>query len=120
MKGVLIVGHGSRRKETELVLKSVVDKVRQKLSGTPTEIAYMEFGEPNIPAGLNALVEIGVDEIVVVPYFLFDGVHIRDDIPQILEDYKKVNPNIKLKMGNPLGEDPRLAEILIDRIEAVI
>ena len=120
MKGVLIVGHGSRRKETELVLQSVVAMARRKLSEIPTEIAYMEFGDPNIPTGLDTLAAAGVDEIAVVPYFLFDGIHIREDIPHILEEYKAAHPNIKLKMSSPLGEDPRLADILADKIKEFI
>ena len=121
MKGVLVVGHGSRRKETELVLQSVVNMAQDELlAEMPIEIAYMEFGERNIPAGLDVLVAGGVDEIAVVPYFLFDGVHIREDIPAALEQYKSANPNIKLTMGSPLGEDPRLAAILVDRIMEIV
>ena len=116
MRGVLIVGHGSRRKETELTLESVVAMTKNKLSETPMEIAYMEFSERTIPAGLDSLITQGVDEIAVVPYFLYDGIHIREDIPEVLEEYRSVHPNVKIKMGRPLGEDERLAAILTDRI----
>jgi len=116
MKGVLIVGHGSRRKETEQILESVVAAARKKLPEVLTEIAYMEFSEQSIPVGLDKLIIRGVDEIAVVPYFLFDGVHIKEDIPEALEEYKTMHPGLKITMGKPLGEDKRLAEILVDRI----
>ena len=116
MKGVLIVGHGSRRKETERTLESVVKMARQKLPETLMEIAYMEFSDRDIPAGLNALAEGGASEIAVVPYFLFDGIHIQEDIPEALEQYRAAHPNIKITMGSPLGVDERLAEILADRV----
>ena len=116
MKGVLIVGHGSRRKETEQILESVVEMARTKLQEIPTEIAYMELSERNIPTGLDALIAQGVDDIAVVPYFLFDGVHIKEDIPQAIEEYKSAHPNIKFNMGSPLGADQRLAAILADRV----
>ena len=93
---------------------------QERLAEIPIEIAYMEFGERNIPAGLDSLVAGGADEIAVVPYFLFNGMHIREDIPAVLEQYKAANPDIKIKMGSPLGADPRLAEILADRIIEVI
>jgi len=116
MKGVLIVGHGSRRKETELTLESIVAMAKKNLVDTPMEVAYMEFSERTIPAGLDSLITQGVDEIAVVPYFLYDGIHIREDIPEALEEYKSAHPGIKIKMGKPLGEDQRLAAILTDRI----
>jgi len=116
MKGLLIVGHGSRRKETEQILESVVEMARKKLPEIPAEIAYMEFSKRDIPAGLDSLIAQGVDDIAVVPYFLFDGVHIREDIPQMIGEYKSAHTEIKFKMGNPLGADRRLAAVLADRI----
>ena len=120
MKGVLIVGHGSRRKETELILESVVEMARKKLPEIPVETAYMEFSDSRIPTGLDALAARGADEIAVVPYFLFDGVHIREDIPKALEEYSSAHPETKIIMGQPLGEDGRLAEILADRIKGAL
>jgi len=116
MKGVLIVGHGSRRIETERILESVVEMTRKELPETIMEIAYMEFGKQNIPAGLDVLAGQGAVEIAVVPYFLFDGIHIKEDIPEALEEYQATHPNIKISMGSPLGADKRLAAILADRI----
>ena len=120
MKGVLVVGHGSRRKETEQILQTIVEMARDMLPEMPVEIAYMEFGERNIPTGLDSLTAVGVDEIAVVPYFLFDGMHIRQDIPQALEEYRQAHPNLSIKMGRPLGADKRLAEILAARITETI
>lgn len=116
MKGVLIVGHGSRQKSTEQTLEAVVEMTRLKLSEALIEIAYMEFGEQSIPLGLSALVEQGAKEIAVVPYFLYDGIHIRDDIPKALDEFKAANCNVRIVMGKPLGADERLASILSDRV----
>lgn len=116
MKGILIVGHGSRQKSTEQTLEAVVEAVRLNLPEMPVEIAYMEFGEQNIPSGLSALLRQGADEIAVVPYFLFDGIHIREDIPQALEEFQAAHPHLRITMGRPLGSDERLAAILSDRV----
>ena len=120
MKGVLIVGHGSRQKSTERILESVVEMVRPALSGARVEIAYMEFGARNISDGLDALVRQGAEKIAVVPYFLFDGVHIREDIPQALKAFQVSNPHIEIELGRPFGVDERLAAILSDRAREVL
>ncbi len=116
MKGVLILAHGSRIKETKDTINEVVAMVREKIDNCPLEIAYMEFCEENIPHGIKALVEKGVDEIKVVPYFLFAGIHIKEDIPNEIGECLKDYPNVKVEMGNTLGVDERLADILVDRI----
>ena len=120
MKGVLVVGHGSRQKSTEQILEFVVTTARRNLPDTVIEIAYMEFGEKDILSGLNTLTEKGVSEIAVVPYFLFDGMHIRKDIPAILDKFKAKNENVKIAMGRPFGADDRLAAILLDRIKEIL
>lgn len=118
MKGIMILAHGSRVQTTRDTIETVVSMVKDKinLEEMPLEIAYMELCSPNIEAAIRALAEKGVDEIKVVPYFLFEGIHIKEDIPNEINEALVDFPNIKVTMGKTLGADPRLAEILADRI----
>lgn len=118
MKGVMILAHGSRIQSTRDTIETVVSMVREKidLKDTPVEIGYMELCEPNIYKAINTLVKKGVDEIKVVPYFLFEGIHIKEDIPNELNEALVDYPGVKITMGKTLGADPRLADILADRI----
>jgi len=54
--------------------------------------------------------------LLVLPYFLDDGVHSRGDIPNIVRDIGKAYPSLKLVMGMPLGFDPLLVELVGKRI----
>lgn len=120
MKGVLILAHGSRQKSTERTLEQVVDMVRQQLPRTLIELGYMEFSGKNIAAGLAALQRQGADEIVVAPYFLFDGIHIREDIPGEIAAFQQDHPGVRVCLGETLGADPRMAQILADRVRACL
>ena len=116
MNAILILAHGSRATETEKTLDAVVEMVRKMLPDTIIEAAYMEFGRVNITVGLDNLIERGAEEIKVIPYFLFDGMHIRQDIPDELGAYMAAHSGVKVTLGRTLGADIRLAEILRDRI----
>jgi Uncharacterized conserved protein len=116
MKGVLILAHGSRVEETKNTINQVTDMVRKNITDMPVEIAYMEFCEENIEHGIKTLADMGVTEIKAVPYFLFEGIHIRKDIPTEIEEILRKYPNVTVKMGRTLGVDQRLADILTDRI----
>ena len=115
MNGVLILAHGSRAKQTEQTFEAVVEMAKNKVD-VPVEIAYMEFSEKNIESGFNALLAQGINHIKVVPYFLFSGMHIKQDIPEEIAAFLEKHPNIHIEMGETLGADPRLADILADRI----
>ena len=124
MKGVLILAHGSRRKETENTLKAVIGALKEELEQTgevnEIETAFLQFSERNLHAGLKALTDKGVEEIVVAPYFLFEGIHILEDIPDEIAGFTKQYPHIKIRLAKPLGKDKRLAMILKDRIMELI
>lgn len=115
-QGILILAHGSRQKETEETLQAVVSLLKGKLPEMEIETAFLQFSERNLEYGLNALMKKGIEEIKVIPYFLFEGVHLKEDIPKEIEDFLKDHPNMKITLGRTLGADQRLAEILKDRI----
>lgn len=116
MTGILLLAHGSREKKTLDTMEHITNEVRKQLEMDLVDCAYMEFCDMNIEKGLDSLVSKGVDEVIIIPYFLFEGIHIKEDIPNELEEYKKNNPNLKIKFGNTLGTDKRLAMIVADRV----
>ncbi len=120
MKGIIILAHGSRRTSTEETLTKVIDMLKTKMPESHIEYGFMEFSEKTIEKGLDALVAKGVKEIVAVPYFLFDGIHIHEDIPEELEKYTSAHKDLTIKLGETLGADPRLADIMADRVSKAI
>ena len=116
MKGVLVIAHGSRAKETEDTLDEVLSMAKTKIPETIIECAFMEFSDRTVDKGISALAAKGVTEINVVPYFLFSGIHIKEDIPNMITTSAARFPDVKVKMGEPFGTDERLADILVDRI----
>ena len=117
MNGVLLLAHGSRAPETALTMEKIAEMTRRRLPGLPIQTAFMQFHDMNIEKGLLALMEQGVMKVKVVPYFLFDGVHIKEDIPGELAAFGQAHPQMEITLGKTLGEDGRLAEIVAERIE---
>lgn len=119
MNGVLILAHGSKRQETEKTLSSLVDKVKQKTGEDLVVPAYLQFSEQNMEAGIKQLIAKGAKNIKVVPMFLFDGVHVTQDIPEELNEIRAKYPAIKIRMSEHLGDDDRIAEVIADRIRSL-
>jgi sirohydrochlorin ferrochelatase len=117
VKGILVVAHGSRAKETESTLDAILSMVRTKQPEVIIEHAFMEFSERTVEKGVATLVTKGVTEIKIVPYFLFMGIHMKEDIPRMVSECVANFPNLKISMGESLGTDERLADILVDRMK---
>ena len=119
MDGTLILAHGSKRYETEGILNSLIDKVRKKTGNELVCSAYLQFSGQNFEAGIEQLVKVGADNIRVVPLFLFDGIHVTEDIPRELEGIKAKYSGITISMSRHIGDDDRLVDIIADRMTAL-
>ncbi|MDA8053885.1 MAG: CbiX/SirB N-terminal domain-containing protein [Deltaproteobacteria bacterium] len=118
-ESIVLLGHGSRRSEANNILKSIVKIIKPKFLGINIEYAFLELAEPNIRDIIEKLVANRYDSIYVIPYFLYSGNHVSRDIPEILGEYREKYPDIKLKLGDYLGIDERLAELVMERIESI-
>ena len=115
MRGVLVVAHGSRREGAHRIFRDMVAEAAGR-TGTVVETAFLEFSEETIEQGLRKLTARKVTQIEVLPYFLFEGVHTREDIQAELDRFTRENPGTRIEMGVVFGSDPRLTDLLADRI----
>ncbi|MCL4428650.1 MAG: CbiX/SirB N-terminal domain-containing protein [Deltaproteobacteria bacterium] len=118
-ESIVLLGHGSRRSEANDILKSITEIIKSKLKGINVECAYLEHAEPNIRYIIEKLAEENFESIYVIPYFLYSGNHVSRDIPEIINGYKEKYPDINIKLGDHLGIDERIAELVTERIASV-
>ena len=114
MTGILLLAHGSREPETGRIMEAITGQVQALLPGDRVETAYLQFGAQSLEDGLEKFLQAGVREIRVIPYFLFEGVHVRR-LQSVLAAYQEAHPEVSVRLGHVLGDDARLAEILADR-----
>jgi len=123
-RGIVILAHGSRAEAAEAnqALLKMVELVKTKTSSESVRPAYMNRKSPgpDLAQSVAALVAQDYQEIVVAPWFLTTGIHILEDIPELLAELQARYPQVKIQLARPLGPDPRLADILFDRIQEVI
>jgi len=54
--------------------------------------------------------------VIVLPYFLHFGVHLREDIPQMIRKAALRSPQVRLVLGRHLGYDDALVALVAKRI----
>jgi len=115
-EGVIILAHGSRGARAEETLKETASRVRSSLGGTSVILAFLQFNRPSLAEAIAAAAGEGLDQVIVVPFFLAPGVHVEQDIPRELEEARRKHPGMRILYARSLGADPRIAEILVDRV----
>lgn len=118
-QGILVIGHGSRAKEAQNIFQSIVAKLRAR-GFEDVEGVHMELAKPNIQEGVQKLVNKGVKTIVAVPLFIYSGIHIQEDIPQLLQEVGKQYSEVTFKMGQALGDDDLIVDLLQKRVNEAL
>jgi len=118
--GIVIVDHGSRRKESNELLLNVVDLFRQQSGCQNVEPAHMELAEPSIAVAFDRCVQAGAKLVVVHPYFLAPGRHWHEDIPRLAREAAAKHAEVRHLVTAPLGLHALIAQVMQERIETCL
>lgn len=113
---VLLIAHGSRHAPANDDLHRLVARLAATGDYAIVEPAFLELAEPDIPAGGDRCVGRGADRVLMVPYFLSQGVHLTRDLTAAREALRDRHPGVEFRLGPPLGPDPLLDQLVADRI----
>lgn len=117
MRAVVLVDHGSRRAEANAQLEALAERVREREPGTLVVTAHLELATPDIGEALAACASAGARDVVLLPWFLSPGRHTAEDIPRAVAEARERHPELRVRIGEPLGLDARLVDVALSRIQ---
>lgn len=114
---LLAVSHGTSDTAGAAAIALLVRRVAERLNGAPSQqtederrvavhSGFVDVQQPDAPTALAAI----DGPVVVVPLLLSQGFHVRVDLG------RAVSERSDAVVTNPLGPDPRLAEVLARRL----
>jgi sirohydrochlorin ferrochelatase len=112
-EAIILLGHGSRVPDAGKHMEQVAEGLKRKYGYHIVEICYMSRLGPHFPETLEKCVEQGATDVMVIPYFLHDGLHLVLDIPEMMQELAQKYPGVKVVLGKNLGFD----DVLVDLVE---
>jgi sirohydrochlorin ferrochelatase len=112
---LLLIAHGSRRRAANADLDHLAEQFRARGPYPVVETSFLELTEPTIAQGGAACVRQGARRVVLVPYFLSAGVHVREDLAAAQQELAARFPEVDFRLAEPLGRHPLLLEVVADR-----
>jgi precorrin isomerase len=113
---IILIGHGSRVPGAAESMEKVSQALQASGRYPQVTTCNMSLMRPHFVETFKRVVGQGAESILVLPYFLNEGVHIKCDIPNMMQDIGKDYPNVRLVMGMPLGFDRLLVDLVAKRI----
>lgn len=119
MKGIVLFAHGSTVTSANDAVHAVAAELGRR-TGQPVETAFLDCSPPTVTDAVHALTRRGVTEILVAPYFLTTGIHLKRDLPRLLEEVRRDYSEVTIEVAEPLDGHPALMDILVDRTRGAV
>ncbi|MGX8796456.1 sirohydrochlorin chelatase [Fusibacter sp. JL298sf-3] len=116
-EALLIVAHGSKVAETDEIMKDYSKALSAKRPELQFSYCYLQLMNPDIHTAVKDLYNSGVRKLKVFPFFIFNGNHIREDIPEVLEEIQSQYPDLEMTFLANIGFDDKMVDLMLERIE---
>lgn len=118
--GIVLFAHGSRVDDAN---QGVRDLARQIQDAGPYQYihaAFLELAQPDLGAAVAQAAEAGLRRVIIIPFFLTMGIHLRRDLPNLVAPMKQKFPQLEIQVGQSLEGHPLMVSIILGRVREVI
>ncbi|MDT8379611.1 MAG: CbiX/SirB N-terminal domain-containing protein [Desulfotignum sp.] len=122
MKTLIVAAHGSRQQasatEVAALAKKLDNKVKTHDSYTIQQVvhAFLQFCDPSLETVIQELVDSGVDEMVIFPFFISAGSHVQTDIPRAVETARQKHPHVRFHITRHLGILDAVEDLILQEV----
>ena len=127
-KALILFAHGARDPEWARPVQAVAMRLQKADLDSPVAVAFLEFMSPTLP---DVIAEICSDQIKagkplsalqidILPFFIAQGGHLRQEVPDMLKTLGDKYEQLKLRLLPPLGELPSVQEAMANAITQLL
>lgn len=114
---IILLGHGSRVPGADRSMLRVAEALKEKGRYANVEACNMSRLGPHFEETFEKYVRMGARKVLLLPFFLNEGLHMKLDIPRKMQQAVQRHPHVTLVCGKNLGFDPLLVHLAEKRIE---
>jgi sirohydrochlorin ferrochelatase len=112
---VVLIAHGSRAVAANEAHRAMAVDLQAGL-GMPVRAAFLELADPLIPSAIHQTIQAGARKVLVLPYFLYPGRHLAQDIPELVAKTQLQHPVAELVVMEGFGADPAVIGLLAAQV----
>jgi sirohydrochlorin cobaltochelatase len=109
---LILFAHGARDPEWANPMRRVQAAIRQRITSTSVELAFLEFLQPSLEDSVAQLVVQGADKIVILPMFIARGGHLKREVPAMIEGLRSTHKNVQFSLEAAIGEHETVVQAI--------
>jgi len=111
---LVVVGRGTSDPDANSDVSKLARMLEEGLGFGASYVCYAGTAEPDLNSGLRRAARLGLERIVVFPYFLFDGVLVKR-IYAAADELAARHPELEVLKAGYFGADEAVARVFLER-----
>lgn len=117
---ILLFAHGSSVEEANRGVHELARQVQALGAYAYVRAAFLELAHPDLAEAIEYAVGAGLRRVIIVPYFLTLGIHLRRDLPSLVAPLRVKYPQLAIDVGQSLEGHPLVTSIILERVREVV
>lgn len=115
---IILFAHGARDPGWAAPFGRIVARLQNARPGLRVELAFLDLMPPALAEAVAGVVAEGIDRITLVPLFLAQGGHLKEDLPRLLDDIRRAHPGVRIEVTPAIGDSEPLIAAIADWVLA--
>src|SRR4051812_12353920 len=117
--GIILFAHGARDPNWARPLDRLKRMLADRMPDALIESAFLEHMTPTLEDAAAGLVAKGATELSIVPVFIANGGHLREDLPRRVTALEANHPGVPVRIAPPIGEVDTILSAITGWIEGM-
>jgi len=117
--GVVLLGRGSSNREANGEMARMARWLFEEGDHELVDLAFTGIAWPRLERVVQRQVQLGMRQVIVLPYYLFTGTLIQR-IGRQVEHLRAQYPQVRFASGTHFGFEPEIAQLLAGRVDALM
>ena len=105
-QALILFAHGARDARWAEPLLRIQQLITARVdSSVQVRLAFLELMSPSLPDLVEQLVAWPIDAVRIVPIFLGQGGHVRNDLPALVKQLESTYPLVQFSLMAAIGEN---------------
>ena len=111
---IILFAHGARDPEWAAPFRRIAARLREGRPKMRVQLAFLELMQPALADAVAGMAAAGVTRITLVPLFLAQGGHLKEDLPRLLDDIRRGHPGVTIDVTQAIGDSEVLTSAIAD------
>ncbi len=113
-EAIILFAHGARDPDWAAPFNIIRQQLQAARPQLQVELAFQDFMSPTLAEAAAQLAARGVKRAVLVPLFMAQGGHLKQDLPRMVGKIREQHSQLELQVMPAIGDSPEILQAITD------